>query len=70
MKNIKQLRGLNKMNQASKNKLLNKHAIRVFSLRCNLDREIKSSEWIDRAISIENKIEATKHKMDLIRGLT
>jgi len=57
------------MNQASKNKLLNKHAIRVFSLRCKLDRSLIDCKCYGIPTVIENKIEATKHKMDLIRGI-
>ena len=57
------------MNQQKINILLNKYAIQVFRLRCVQDREFKSIKLIQSAGSIENKIDAIKHKMDLIRGL-
>jgi len=57
------------MNQKQINILLNKHAIRVFHLRCKLNRSLIDCKCYVIPTVIENHIEATKHKMDLIRGV-
>ena len=57
------------MNQKQINILLNKYAIHVFHLRCKLNRSLIDCKCFGIPQIIENHIEATKHKMDLIRGI-
>ena len=56
------------MTRKNKNILMDKYAIRIFKLRCRLDRELNNCTCYGTATVIENHIEATRHKIDLLMG--